>query len=64
MNKDLKVLLEELRQQGCEISKGNGGHYKIKLPGGKGLVFASSTNPKGRGLANMRARLRARGMEV
>lgn len=63
MNKDLAKLLDDLRKQGAEIERGGGGHYKIKCPGG-GIVVASSTNPRGRGLANMKARLRQRGMAV
>lgn len=58
-----RQLIEKARELGCEVRLKKSGHVHIVLPDGT-LIVTSSSNPRGRGTANLRARLRRNGVKV
>lgn len=62
-NKDLAQLLRAAEKAGCSIGRAGSGHVVVVTPRGD-RVYTSSSNPRGRGVANFRSRLRRAGVQV
>ena len=62
-NKSYLQLIRRAEKLGCSVEQKKSGHMHIRTPEGR-LVVASSTNPRGRSEANLRARLRRNGVMV
>lgn len=60
-NKDVQEIINALRAQGWEVTGGGTRHWKCKAPGGKGLVFMSTSPSDYRSLRNSKAELRRLG---
>jgi hypothetical protein len=60
---DYKDLILQAVNLGCVASVRKSGHIHIITPAGR-KVIASSSKPRGRGRANLRARLRRAGVLV
>lgn len=65
MNKDLRKLMRKARQAGWRVKKTRAGHLKWYPPAADAAMVVSALTPScSRALANIRAELRKRGLEV
>jgi hypothetical protein len=63
VKKDMRALLAQAEDAGCEVKPTRNGHVQIKVPGG-GIVIAASTASDHRTIKNTRAELRRAGLEL
>lgn len=61
--KELRTLAKLAEQQGWEITKTSGGHFRWRGPDGA-LVISGSTLSDHRAVKNMQARLRRGGLRI
>lgn len=61
--KDLNVLLDRARSQGCTITLRRNGHYRVCLPNGS-IMFCSQTPSDFRAIHKIRAHLRREGLKL
>lgn len=60
--KDYAQLIGRAADDGCDVTYTRGGHVRIDTPSGP--VFAASTASDRRGVLNVRAQLRQRGVAL
>lgn len=63
MNKSVKLLVKQARQQGWRVEVGGGGHIAYHNPEG-GVVFGPATPSDYRALKNCKAKLRHAGLQL
>jgi hypothetical protein len=64
LKKELSMIIRQLEAQGWSVSHTASGHWKAMPPGGKGVIFLSSTPSDPRSLKNMKAQLRRGGAKL